>query len=206
MKYTSYSKLYPPRPENAIMPSIIAQFENEFFAQVKMNGTCSVITVSPSGELFFHTRHLEPHKAWIPNKNKLEAFSSLKGGWYVFVSELMHSKGNGMRDVNYIHDVIVANGEHLNGKTSLQRQDILRDIFPNVVDDGAVSHLVIDEYTWLAKNYFSNFNKLFDNLTKPEFEGVVLKPKDTKLKLCLNKTANSTHQLKARKEHNNYSF
>lgn len=205
MKYARYSILYPPRPEHAIPPAGVGRLEGTHFAQVKLNGTCSIITVDPEGELYFHNRHGEKHKAWKPDLSKLGAFSKLKG-WHVFVAELMHSKVEGMRDINYVHDVIVANGRYMTGKSALARQDVLASLFPNTKDEGDISHTVIDRHTWLARNHMQGFKELYDALDRPEYEGLVLKDRETGLKLPMREKSNAGQQVKARKTHKNYSF
>lgn len=201
----NYQILYPPRPEKAVMPALVSSFEKTCFAQIKMNGTCNVITVSPEGELFFHTRHGVAHKAWKPNMKTLSSLTKVKG-WTVFIAELMHSKTPHIKDTNYIHDIIVHNGSHLVGKNAIERQDILSSIFPNTSDNGDIGHTIIDNNLWLAKNYMNGFSGLFKSIHLPEHEGLVLKIKNSKLKRCLTKNSNSGQQLKARIKTKNYSF
>ena len=89
MKYTSYSYLFPPRPENAIPGDMLGLYEKRgFVAQAKKNGTCNVMAISPERDITAMTRHRTPHKAWSANADTKKAFQNLPGnGWYVFVCE-----------------------------------------------------------------------------------------------------------------------
>jgi hypothetical protein len=213
MKYERYEYLWPPRPDSkrAVPPTGamgLSFYERRgWFAQIKKNGTCNVIAVSPEGELVTMNRHRETHKLWNPTPASSAAFQKLPGkGWYVFVAELLHSKvTNGPRDTNYIFDVLVADGEYLVGKTFLERQAILADIFPKSKSETA-SHRVIDSNTWVAKLIKSDFEGVFEGLSSAEDEGLVIKNPMAKLELCSRQAANTAWQVKCRKTHKNFSF
>jgi hypothetical protein len=207
MKYPEFRYLYPPRPNKAISKAFVGHYENlGYLAQIKLNGTCSVLGVSPDRQsIRAMTRHNDEHKAWSPNKNTLPAFQNLPGnGWYVFVAELLHSKGN-FRNINYIHDILVADGVFLCGENTQERQDILQNLF-KTTDDGSISHTVIDDHTWLVKNYRKDFLNLFDSLTEEHYEGLVMKDPKARLKLCDKEHSNSESQVKIRKPNKNYSY
>jgi hypothetical protein len=178
MKYDSYVYLLPPRAERAVMPTTLGFYQGRgWVAQVKKNGTNSVIFVPPNGEVFAKTRHADDpdHKAWSFTDGSRGAFDSVRTpGWSVYNAELMHSKGNGIRDTNYIHDVLVYDGEYLLGKTYQYRHDLLMKIFSVRKLKGPESHHVVDAHTWVAKNHTSGFKPLFDRLGN-EDEGLVLK-------------------------------
>lgn len=205
--YDRFMYLWPPRPENAIAQTLLGYYERKnWLAQVKMNGTCNVIAVSPNKEIIAMTRHNESHKLWSPNEDTYRDFASLPGkGWYVFTAELMHSKGNGLRNINYVHDILVNDGRYLTGSTMLDRQRMLTKIF----DDGTrkvetISHRVITPSLWLAKNHIL-FTSLFEQLSNPEHEGIVMKNPNAKLELCARASANSSWSVKSRKLHKNFS-
>lgn len=209
MRYETYSYLYPPRPDQAVSPMMLPQLERQgFIIQIKKNGTCNVIAVKPStGEIKAMNRHAEPHKAWSPDPAKMNAFLDLPGeGWYVFVAELLHSKVAGLRHINYVHDILVADGEYLVGQTQAARQAILHELFATPRREKTYSHYIVDDYTWVVREYRSGFKKLYDGLTNPEDEGVVLKKPSARLALCAREKSNNLGMLKARKAHKNYSF
>lgn len=122
-----YGFMYPPRPEKAIPPELIAYYQSEgFIAQVKKNGTCTVIAVAPDHSLNIWTRHGERHKAWKPDPESpsLRAFKKLPKRWFVFVGELLHSKGVGIKDTLYLFDILV-DGKSLMSGCGLQSPSFL---------------------------------------------------------------------------------
>ena len=209
MRYEAFSYLWPPRPEVATYQRLLPSFENlGWVAQIKKkNGTCSVIFVSPDKTVTAMSRHKEDHKAWQPTEEVMERFEALPGnGWYVFVAELLHSKVPGLRDINYLHDILVRDGEYLVGFSQSDRQDILFDLFIQGGEQETHSHYVINPNLWLVIEYEADFSRLFDNLTLAEDEGLVLKKPDSVLTFCSRQSANSSGQVKVRKAHNNFNF
>lgn len=210
MRYDDYSYLWPPRPDQAVLPTMLPALERQgYAAQIKKNGTCSVIAVTPDKGIIAKNRHKEDHKLWSPDLNKMSAFRALPGkGWYVFVAELIHSKVPGLRDINYIHDVLVFDGEYLVGMTQAERHAKLVALFNAEKFPQTYSHWVIDEYTWVARQFTKgdDFKAIYDNLDKPEDEGIVLKLPTKRLGICAKEKSNNAGMLKSRKAHKNYSF
>ena len=226
MHFDSYTYLWPPRPEKAIPPTMLSYYESKgWLAQIKLNGTCNVLAVNPERHIVAMSRHKEPHKLWTPNADSERAFAHLPGnGWYVFVAELLHSKvaDPGLKNINYIHDMLVADGEMLNGSAYQARLDFLYALFSRHIDaqeqPDSISHTVIDANTWLAKSHCSglailggtmmgDFEKLFAETAKhKEMEGLVLKDPEAKLKLCVKADSNSAWQVKCRNPSKAYSF
>jgi hypothetical protein len=212
MKFDSYQYLWPPRPDDAISPQMLPMVERRgFHAQIKKNGTCNVIAVSPDKKIVVKNRHKEDHKLWRPDIHKLAAFTSLPGkGWYVFVSELMHSKvkaeDGGVRDTNYIHDILVADGEYLVGVKQANRHAMLCELFEVERHQQTYSHWVVDQYTWVARQFVEGFKPLYDSLTEKQDEGLVLKNPKAPLALCTRQGSNNKGMLKSRKGHANYTF
>ena len=215
MKYTEAAFLYPPRPENAILRMSLPMYDKmNWVGQVKKNGTGNVIAVSPekgvSTRLHCWTRHNAEHKLWTPTAASTEAFRSLPGkGWYVFVAELLHTKVSGIKDVNYINDILVADGEHLVGMTFKARQDIIYSLFNLSKAKEAYSHYVVNPNTWVAKNFQglgTNFRDIFDGLDQPEDEGLVIKNPNAGLALGSKASSNSSWMVKIRRPTKNYGF
>jgi hypothetical protein len=178
-----------------------------FVAQVKKNGTCSEIAVSPTKKLVTMNRHNEEHRAWSPTPASSAAFKALPGnGWYVILAELMHSKVPGIRDTNYIFDILVANGEYLIGTTFEERQKILYGLFYREGMEATRSHYVVDSNTWLARVYTKGLPKLFDLLTEDQDAGIVLKNPKAVLEPCSRPNSNSSWALKVRRGTKNYGF
>jgi len=205
--YNKFQYLYPPRAENAIPTGLLGFYQNRgWLAQVKKNGTNSVIFVSPDRQLTAMGRHNNPHKAWSWVDGAKEIFRNIPGnGWYVFNAELMHSKGPKYKNTHYLHDMLVCNGEYLIGTRYIERYNMLKKLF---LKDEAVpqthSHWVLDGYTWLAKNHYIDFSSLFNSLTNDEDEGLVLK--DPNGKLSIKDGACAGWSVKCRKGHKNFGF
>ena len=208
MRYEKFEYLWPPRPENAIATNMLAFYEKRgWVSSFKMNGTCSVIAVSPERKLICKTRHNDDHKLWSPSAKSSEIFQNLPGdGWYVFVAELMHSKVPGLRDINYINDILVADGERLDGGALAARQEILKKLFLKGGEEETISHYALDDHAWLAKNHSGGFAGLFAGIDKPEHEGLVLKNPKAVLLPCSKQKANAGWSVKIRKATKNYAF
>lgn len=206
-RFDEFRYLWPPRPETAVPSNLLGFYENlGWVAQVKKNGTCNVIAVSPEGEIIAMNRHQEPHKLWAPTEASSAAFTNLPGnGWFVFVAELLHSKvAGGPRDTNYVFDLLVADGEYLVGKTFAERATMLDAIFPETIGE-TTSHRVITPNTWVARIHKGPFLPLFEGLTAAEDEGIVLKNPNAELEYCFKQSSNNGWQVKNRRQHKNYN-
>lgn len=212
MRYESYDYLWPPRPENKIASNMIGMIERRgWIGQAKKNGTCNVIAVSPEKTLYCMNRHNETHKLWAPTPASSEAFRALPGrGWYVFVAELLHSKVSasegGVKDTNFINDILVCDGEYLVGQTFLDRQARIADLFLTGGEAETVDHFVVTDKTWVAKNLTKGLKAFYDALVKPEDEGVVLKDPKSVLAVCGREKSNVGWSVKSRRGHKNYGF
>lgn len=219
MRFENWQYLWPPRPEKAIPKSLLSFYgKRNWIAQVKLNGTCNVISVSPNNVVDARNRHFDidngQHKLWAPSEKTEVAFKNLprpNKGWYVFVAELMHSKvAGGPKDTNYIHDILVADGEYLVGKTFEERQAILRSLFPDIDESkSTVAYHVIDKHTWLARNHIGvDFALLYEEvISEPGYEGLVVKNPAAKLRLCSKKErVNADWQVKCRRGNKLYGF
>ncbi len=220
MRYEEYNYLWPPRPEKPIPTTSIQFYEKRnWVAQLKMNGTCTVVFVSPEGELTFKTRHDDDHKNWTPTTKSTAIFDTLpRGNWHVFVCELLHSKTSMVKDTLYFFDVLVWEGEMLVGRTFTERMDLLQTIFDvgesdNVVSLGSDGYYILNSNAWLAKTITSDLNaawRVAEN-QKPEegaplIEGIVLKNPKSRLDLPGRQKDNGKWQVKCRIGHKNYVF
>lgn len=205
--YTKWEYLYPPRPEQAIPPALLDIYQSQGrIAEVKKNGTCTVLGVAPDKTLYLYTRHAELHKMWVPNPNSpcLRKLKELPAKWFVFVGEILHNKTTNIKDTFYIFDILVMNSEFLHNSTLISRLDRLHQLFKTT--DGPYDYDLIDEKLWLTKPLINcNFGEIFRNLTAPEDEGLVLKDPLATLDFCTNASSNSKWQVKCRKRTKNYS-
>lgn len=202
MKYKG-GYLWPPRPTTAVPVAILHTYEG-YTAQVKKNGQCEIIIISPDRKVTTFNRHQEAHKNWRPVPNEFGSLRRLPGdNWIVFVAELMHGKTTHIKNTHYIHDILVYD-TFLYGMTFVERQKLLHGLFDYLYDTH--THHVVDKHIWVAKNHEKNFDALFESLDSIEDEGLVLKKNDSTLDFCIRPTSNEQWQFKCRKPHKNYSF
>jgi hypothetical protein len=215
MKYDAYAYLWPPRPESAIPRDTLGFYERRgWCAQVKKNGTCTVI-FARDDEVVFKTRHDTDHRAWtpLPDHRRFFSYHLRFDRWCVLVAELLHSKTERIKNHLYVFDVLVHDGAHLVGKTFAQRQALLRELLPPV-PSGALSYGLglAGVGSWqagpcvsVAATYSGAFNDLWTQL-RTEDEGLVLKDPNAPLKPCFTAIANAGWQVKCRRSTKNYSF
>jgi hypothetical protein len=158
-------------------------------AKQKKNGTCNIMAVNPERKITAMTRHNTPHKAWQPSADTHKA-------------ELMHSKVQGLRDINYINDILVDDSDYLIGSSFASRQDRLHRIF-NTFQGETSTHYIIDQWTWLAKCFKTGFVDTFNsfnpkNSNNQENEGLVVKNPNGKLALCSREKSNTSWLAKSR--------
>jgi hypothetical protein len=201
INYENYSFVLPPRAEIKVPVEMLRFYEKRnFLAQVKINGTNNVIFIPPKGEIFAKTRHGEDHKLWSFTPASLKQFEKLRTkNWNVYNAELLHSKIAGVRDINYVHDVLVHDGKYLAGTSYEYRHKLLSSLLKG--KDRTQSHVIIDDHTWLARNHTGPFKALFESLG-PTDEGLVLKEPGG----LLSSRDNSSWTVKCRRPHKNFGF
>lgn len=215
MRYDRYRYLYPPRPETAAAPTTLSSYEAQgWWAQAKMNGTNTTLYVPPDRKSFAMGRQGPENRiGWQPGDRWASFQHSLPGaGWYVFVGELLHSKGVGVRDTLYLFDILVDDGEYLVGATYRQRSHRLAALCKLFAAEPWVEHThqVIAPGVWLAASHGHSFAKWFAAIRnlpgKPPVEGLVFKDPRARLLLCGTATANAKWQHKCRRATDHLSF
>lgn len=206
MNYTKYSYLYPPRPEAKIPVGLTGFYEKRgWWSQAKLNGTCTVIFTNGT-ECIFKTRHAEDHKAWAPRQDHIDFFrgTAADGKWNVFVAELMHNKSPLIKDMLYVFDMLVLNGNQLTNTTFGSRQDLLEGIIPGTEQGLWYEN---SKYVVRARNFKSGSKALYQRITSiPYVEGLVMKNPNATLELCNRADNNTGWQAKCRKVTKNYGF
>jgi len=200
--YESWQFLYPPRPETAVSPDVLTDMELKgWIGTYKMNGTCSLIGVSPTGTVHTLTRHNTPHKMWsLGNKTKAIAEFGTRGKWTVFLAELLNDKTPLIKDTLYIFDILVSDSIQLIGTTFDERQEFLRSILPPM-ENNAPSHTVVAPGIWLAKTLNEGFAETFRGIKEAgdkAVEGLVLKNPKGALDLMFRTGNNQGWNLKVR--------
>ena len=208
MSYDAYRFLWPPRPERAAPPQLMGFYQRRgWTAQVKKNGTCTVI-FARGDTVIFKTRHNDDHKAWSPQPSHF-AFFAGRDDWNVYVAELLHSKGPLVKNHLYLFDILVSDGQELIGTTLPDRQQILRDRFPSPMADivgsraGLGARMIEQDVSQAAP--IADPSTLWPMLGALD-EGFVFKDPTAKLAACVVPTSNGAWQTKIRRPHTNYSF
>jgi hypothetical protein len=204
MEYDTYTYLYPPRPTNAVTPTMLGFYERQkWLAQVKKNGTCTVI-FARGMQVKFMTRHNDEHKQWSPLPEHLRPFQSSNLSWNVWVAELIHNKTKNVKQQLYVFDIIVKDGVQLVGTTFEERQRLLHASFPGV-NEGDKTR--VNENVTIANCFTSGFKKLYDTvILNEEDEGIVLKRGDAQLVPCFKSGSNGNGMVKCRRPTKNYGF
>ena len=203
MEYTEYAYLWPPRPEKAIARGFLKFYEQrKYWAQVKKNGTCTVI-FAREDEVIFKTRHNDDHRAWSPTPEHVRFFQG-QPSWNVYVAELLHSKTPHVKNQLYIFDIIVDDGIQLVDLTFEERQMLLQSRWEGVYEPDHHQHRVHD-YVSVAENLVGDFDTIYDHLL-PEDEGLVLKNPTARLRPCFKQDSNAGWQVKCRVPTKNYGF
>lgn len=211
MKYTNFKYIYPPRPSNAIPQSDLKNWDNDtLVSQPKLNGSnCEIYT---NGEDFIamnrHGGRLTNFKMDI---NEIRNIYIGKGEWMVINGEYMNKSQKDENGVLFnnkfvIFDILVLNGDYLLGKTFQERISILDDVYGK--EDSEKDYLYkITDNVYRVKSFYSNFDDVFENLTKIEMiEGLVMKRKNARLEIGATENNNVKSQLKCRKVTKNYKY
>lgn len=212
MKYESYRYLWPPRPVIKIAPTDLGVIEGMgWWGQAKMNGTCCTLYVPPKSmdeRSFAMGRHGPGNRLdWQPGSAWMTFADTLKGGWHVFVGELLHSKGVGVRDTVVLFDLLVAEGEYLVGMSYADRFAKLTELLNNFAEPWLeATHREYNDGVWLIENRARAFREWFDAPAHPMVEGLVFKQKNAGLRLCARANSNAAWQVKCRRPKANVSF
>jgi len=202
MIYDKFTYVYPPRPTAQVPKNLLGFYEKQgYLAQVKKNGTCTVI-FARGLDVTFMTRHNDYHKQWTPQSNHLRPFQSSNLKYNVFAAELVHNKTKNTKNQIYIFDAIVLDGTQLVGTTFAERQAMLHSMFSGK-DEGDQTR--VNEFVSVANNFNKRFADVWNSLSD-EDEGIVLKKSTGRLEPCFNSSSNCGWQCKTRKSTRNYSF
>lgn len=163
------------KPSETRARSFFARFEKQgWWAQLKMNGTRSGVYIAPDRTLEAWNRHGERHQVWHFTEQTSTIFHLRGREWNLFDGELLHHKTTHIKNTHYLYDCLVHNGFHLTRTTYAERYRILEKLFRK--EDECFGYWVLNNFTWLARNYTSGFYELYQEAaTLPGVEGLVLK-------------------------------
>ena len=215
MKYSNYRYIYPPRPEVKIPKSSLKDYDiggmfgGEFIAEPKFNGSC--------GPLFFNNTEFIPmnrHKQPLTTfKLQPSEFRKLFPGeyWNVLVGEYMNKSKKDISKKVFNHkfvifDILVRDSNGLLGVSFEDRWKMLYDMFKDrIISENEYSYQ-ITENIWLVKVFYTEFEKIWNEITKIDMiEGLVLKKRNFGLEPG-NSEKNNTGQVKCRKSTKNYTY
>ena len=104
-----------------------------------------------------------------------------------------------------LFDVIWYNNKSLVGTKAIERQELLRKIFPTQRYNDWIDR--VSENLFMVKNFDKDFLNLYNDMTKHAvYEGLVLKRRDGVLRPGSTEKNNMDWQIKCRKETKNYTF
>ena len=196
---------YPARPEYAVAPAMFGHYTGKGWGwQYKMNGTYSIIGVSPTGEIHNLNRHGEAHKQWKPTARTRNLVKyATPGKWTVFLCELIDAKTPQIKDTLYIFDLCVFNSEFLMGTKFEDRQQLLEIMVPKAkAIKGVESHKLIEEGLWLSQVIKRDPAKVFQEIVKlndSAIEGLVGKDPQGTLEPFFRENSNQAWQIKVRR-------
>src|SRR5271166_4736918 len=218
MRYDRFSYIIPPRAEKSICRSLISIIQQKgWIAQVKKNGTNSVIFVPPNRKPIAYNRHGEMHRTWKFTPESAALFTVIPGhNWWAFNAELLHAKVNGgPKDTNFVHDVLVADGEYLLGERYADRYGLMVETLVNArlrltgelpALQPHTGYMQVTPKTWVADIFKPSldYTDIYDNLTDLADEGLMLK--DPQAKLGTRDGSGANWMVKIRRQTKNYGF
>lgn len=218
MPYTEFRYIYPPRTEMKIKPGpgLVRKMWEKFpgvIGQFKLNGTRNMFYVFPDGSVQAWNRHAEQQKQYdlTPSmKANIAALGLPMGKFHVVDGELLHSKTKTVKDVAYMFDILVFNGEYLLGETYLERYLLLH----RLMEDGGKFGYFPQDFTpregnmYLAENFAPvKWDWMWQMALKVDYcEGMVLKQTNSVSALEPGNTVvnNPGFMLRVRKPTKNY--
>lgn len=182
--FTRFEAFSPPRPEKAIPSRLLDTYEERgWIAQFKKNGIYTVLYVTPDKRILAKTRK-ETDLVWTPPAGLSKQFSHLNDAWYVFCCEHLHYKTKTIKDRLYLFDVLVFSGERLTGERLADRLQRLQGLFPCAAQAISAGFYVSSPNIWIAQTLTGRFREVYEGLSSPEDEGLVLKDPRAPLEPC----------------------
>lgn len=219
--------MYPPRPKLSIPPEKIPDYEEKgYVAQLKFNGTRTLIEIKPGGEILLWTRHREPHKAYELSEDLRAALAEVyenackQDKHLVIDGELLNNKTKGLKDKFVAFDLLVIDDHYLVGESMLNRYTILDDILGTQwfweEDTGRKIAIYCRDNLWLAELFMPaalygglghNLSDVYSSrIDMDEIEGIVLKNPNATLERGYSENNNENWLVRCRKPNKNYKF
>lgn len=165
--YTEWNYLLPPRtnvkipwnPKGAVQMAWARM--SDAIGQLKWNGSRSLIAIDPDDNIKLWNRHRVLHRTYTPPESLLKQVRALDyphGHWNIFDAELMHLKGEKIKNTLCVFDTLVWKSEYLLGATYKERFGLVQPLIP---DFFPLDFERIDGKVYIAQNFLP-----------PEWEGV----------------------------------
>lgn len=200
--------IYPPRPKDKILPSLLPELEKRhvYLVQRKFNGDRCLVHFPGNGNVELYNRYGKPQKYKMPSflRQELLALNLNRSKEHWLDGELMHVR---IPNTIVLYDVLQL-GEYLYGKTLIERLDLLRGICnnPSQYANPAVA-LMATEHVWMAESFSSDFLDHFKEFIHLDFiEGLVLKEAASVLNNWGDKPYEVNWQVRCRKPGPTYQF
>lgn len=194
MKLHQFKYFYPEKPKLLVRGQALfdkLSHDPMWIAEPKYNGSRLQLH-HINGVTHFWARNGQ-ELVYTPSKDMEEALKQLPPrGYFLFDGELRHNKTKGVQDKVVLWDAFIYNGKlQFDLPYWVRRQKVI-DIGLEQSDLATIS---------LIKQYKGDFKKLFEKLIQfKEFEGLVLKNTQGKLKPGVNSCPDSRWMFKIRKE------
>lgn len=181
--YTEWHYILPPRtnvsfgfnPNGAVQKAWAGM--RDAIAQLKLNGSRSLIAIDPKDGIKLWNRHRELHRNYTPSDDLISQIRKLnypRGHWNIFDAELMHFKTPNIKHTLYVFDTLVWKSEYLLGMEYGERFGLVE---PLIQDGFPLDFEKIDGKLYKATNYIPPEWERMWNIVQPikEIEGLVLK-------------------------------
>ena len=209
MRLNEIKYFYPEKPVLILIESeAFERFSNDpdYVAEPKYNGSrCEVHILDGHVEFWDrHGKHLKYNSDPLHEKERNELKKALvtvfgKKGYFVLDGELRHNKVSGIQNKLVIYDIHIFENEVLNKLVFGSRRSILEQKFGEA--HGYFDKRILS----LIHQYKTDFQKVFDDYVAgfygdpEEYEGIVIKNLNSKLKLGRASGTDSIWMFKVRK-------
>ena len=218
--------IYPPRPNTSI-----PREESEYFqslgwaAQLKYNGSRTIIKHLPTGKIELWNRHAERFRTyhapdWLLEQitQTIKELQLAPDQYHILDGELIDQKHTAVKDTIAIWDIIVRNGEHLLDTTYESRYTSLHNKVSNkenYTHQNQDLGIKLTDNTLLAKTYTKDqWDTAWDIVHKtnqpygdrPLLEGVVLKDLTGRLERGYKEKNNGSWQIRSRIKTGRHNF
>lgn len=218
--------IYPPRP-NTSVPREETQYFRDlgWVAQLKYNGSRTVIKHLPTGKIELWNRHAERFRTyhapeWLKDqiKDTFERLDLAPDQYHILDGELIDQKHTAIKDTIAIWDIIVRNGEHLLDTTYESRYTSLYNKIStqeNWTYQGHDLGIKLADNIIFAKNHTgSQWDKIWQTVAtinepygdRPLLEGLVLKDTTGRLERGFKEKNNGSWQIRSRVKTGRHNF